>query len=132
MNFFEKEMREMFGNSELLRDAKFCGKVMMTKLDEDLRLKLLFITRGTVTRFEGIKAIVFDRSEGVVDKNYFVFSDILGYKAIGEEYEKPVIIEDGIRTGWNMPVSAEEKGQIAGAILNYVEMFASPDMAPQM
>ena len=70
MNFFEKEMREMFGNSELLRDAKFCGKEMMTKLDEDLRLKLLFITRGTVTRFEGIKAIVFDRSEGVVDKNY--------------------------------------------------------------
>ena len=83
-------------------------------------------------KVEGIKAIVFDRSEGVVDKNYFVFSDIRGYKAIGEEYEKPVIIEDGIRTGWNMPVSAEEKGQIAGAILDYVEMFASPDMAPQM
>lgn len=28
MNFFEKEMREMFGQCELLRDSKFCGKMM--------------------------------------------------------------------------------------------------------
>ena len=43
MNFFEKEMRQMFEDNDLLQDAKFLGKTMLAKLDDDLRIKIQFI-----------------------------------------------------------------------------------------
>ena len=43
MNFFEKEMRQMFDDNDIFHDAKFVGKTMLAKLDEDLRIKLQFI-----------------------------------------------------------------------------------------
>ena len=34
MNFFEKEMRQMFDDNDIFQDAKFVGKTMLAKLDE--------------------------------------------------------------------------------------------------
>ena len=33
MNFFEKEMRQMFDDNDIFHDAKFVGKTMLAKLD---------------------------------------------------------------------------------------------------
>ena len=37
MNFFEGELRQMFGNAESISDAKFVGRTMLGKLDDDLQ-----------------------------------------------------------------------------------------------
>lgn len=34
MNFFEKEMRQMFGDEDIFHDAKFVGKTMLAKLPD--------------------------------------------------------------------------------------------------
>ena len=39
MNFFEGELRQMFGNAENISDAKFVGKTMLGKLGDDLLVK---------------------------------------------------------------------------------------------
>ena len=48
MNFYEKEMRNFFGNSELLQDAHFCGRTCLARLDEDLRVKLQLTTLSLI------------------------------------------------------------------------------------
>ena len=36
MNFYEKEMRTMFGDTDIITDANFCGKTMLGRLDDEL------------------------------------------------------------------------------------------------
>ena len=43
MNFYEAEMRKMFGGNELLTDMKFVGKTMLGKLDDNKLVKLQFL-----------------------------------------------------------------------------------------
>ena len=54
MNFYEKEMRNFFGNSELLQDAHFCGRTCLARLDEDLRVKLQLTTTGIIDQYDAI------------------------------------------------------------------------------
>ena len=46
MNFFEKELRNLFGNSSMLRDAHYCGRTCLAKLDENLRVKAAIYHHG--------------------------------------------------------------------------------------
>ena len=34
MNFYEQEMRQMFGDTDIIKDAKYAGRTMLGKLDE--------------------------------------------------------------------------------------------------
>lgn len=131
MDFFEKEMREMFEGSELLKDAIYCGKMMIARLDDKLRVKLVFV-RGAMNNYEGIKMFLLNRWEGEMDKQHFPFSDIIGYREIDGENERPFISDYGLDSEWNFPISSEEKQQIADKILNYIGMFAEPVMEMRM
>ena len=68
MNFFEKELRNFFGSSPMLRDAHYCGRTCLAKLDEELRVKLQFTTTGYADHYDAIKLAVINRTDGVVDQ----------------------------------------------------------------
>ena len=72
MNFFEKELRDLFGSSTTLRDAHYCGRTCLAKLDEDLRVKLQFTTTGYADHYDAIKLAVINRTDGVVDQQLFL------------------------------------------------------------
>lgn len=94
MNFYEKEMRDLFGNSELLQDAHFCGKTCLARLDEDLRVKLQLTTTGIIDQYDAIKLSIINRTDGVVDQQLFHFSDIIGKQLRnGRDAIKPHIWE---------------------------------------
>ncbi|MEE1329201.1 MAG: hypothetical protein UHS47_11740, partial [Oscillospiraceae bacterium] len=78
MNFFEKEMRQMFDDNDIFQDAKFVGKTMLAKLDEDLRIKLQFIASHISGQYDSVQMTIINRTGGVVDKQNFKFSDIIG------------------------------------------------------
>ena len=82
MNFFEKELRNLFGSSPMLRDAHYCGRTCLAKLDADLRVKLQFTTTGYADHYDAIKLAVINRTDGVVDQQLFRFSDIIGQQAV--------------------------------------------------
>lgn len=133
MNFFEKEMRKMFENKDLLQDAKFCGKMMLAKLDDELRLKVQFVTMGYADNYEAIKATILKRDEGAVDCHIFRFSDIIGQKkSYSSDRVNPYMWECGQRSCWYTPVTDKEKQQIAQTVLEYAGMFVSPDMEMRM
>ena len=124
MNFFEKELRDLFGSSTTLRDAHYCGRTCLAKLDEDLRVKLQFTTTGYADHYDAIKLAVINRTDGVVDQHLFRFSDIIDQQhSPGMMSVTPQIWDDNGKSEWYRPISQEQRSQIANTILDYVGMY---------
>ena len=124
MNFFEKELRDLFGSSTTLRDAHYCGRTCLAKLDEDLRVKLQFTTTGYADHYDAIKLAVINRTDGVVDQQLFRFSDIIDQQhSPGMMSVTPQIWDDNGKPEWYRPISQEQRSQIANTILDYVGMY---------
>ena len=124
MNFFEKELRDLFGSSTTLRDAHYCGRTCLAKLDEDLRVKLQFTTTGYADHYDAIKLAVINRTDGVVDQQLFRFSDIIDQQhSPGMMSVTPQIWDDNGKPEWYRPISQEQRSQIANTILEYVGMY---------
>ena len=129
MNFFEKEMRQMFEDNDLLQEAKFLGKTMLAKLDDDLRIKLQFTASHISDEFDTVQLSIINRTEGVVDKQDIKFSDIIG------QYNHPVrtpmdyhMWEYNNKPEWYTPISLEDKARIADTVLDYVAMYQDQSM----
>lgn len=130
MNFFEQEMRRMFGDTDIIRDAKFAGKTMLGRLDDDLRVKLQFISTHTSGQYDTIQASIINRTEGVVDKQNFRFADIIGkFTRPGLSSVDPHMWEYNAKPEWYTPVTLSQKARIADAVLDYISMYQSEDMS---
>ena len=124
MNFYEQELRNLFGSSPMLRDAHYCGRTCLAKLDEDLRVKLQFTTTGYADHYDAIKLAVINRTDGVVDQQLFRFSDIIDQQhSPGMMSVTPQIWDDNGKPEWYRPISQEQRSQIANTILDYVGMY---------
>ena len=128
MDFFEKEMRSLFEKSKLMEDAKYCGKMAIAKPQDGLVLKFEFATNGCANDYEGIKAKIMSLTCGVIDSHVFCFRISSGTKN-GTGRVKPYLWEGDVKSRWNVTVTEEEKQKIARSVLDYAEMFVSPDMA---
>ena len=124
MNFFEKEMRQMFDDNDIFHDAKFVGKTMLAKLDEDLRIKLQFIASHISGQYDTVQMTIINRTDGMVDKQNFKFSDIIG-KCIrpGREPLDYHMWEYNNKPEWYTPISLTDKARIADTVMDYAEMY---------
>ena len=132
MNFFEQELRNMFSKNEALKEQKYCGRTMLAKLDEDLRVKLSFVTQGYADHYTAIEATIINRTDGVVDRQNFRFGDIIGLKKGYCQMENPYIWQNNNKAYWYTPVTEKEKQQIAQTVLEYVGMYQEEGMVPTM
>lgn len=124
MNFYEKEMRTMFGDNDIITDANFCGKTMLGRLDDELRVKLQLISTFISGQYNAVQATVINRTDGTVDKQTFKFADIIGKQKRNNLDEiEPHIWEYNGKPEWYIPVTASQKAQIADTVLSYVEMY---------
>ena len=129
MNFYEKEMRTMFGDTDIIHDAKFCGKTMLGKLDYELRVKLQLISTFISGQYNAVQATVINRTDGTVDKQTFKFADIIGKQKRNNLDEiEPHIWEYNGKPEWYIPVTASQQAQIAETVLGYVEMYQDESM----
>ena len=132
MNFFEQELRKLFESSEALTDPRFTGRVCMARLTDTTTVKLQFDTIGTHEKYEGIRATVFNRSEGQIDSTLFRFSDILGKKAIPNnpnfrEGLYPYVWQDSGKHEWYAyKPTPRDMEMITGTVDSYLEMFQEP------
>ena len=129
MNFFEGELRLMFGNNNIIHDPKFVGRMLLGGLDDDLRVKLQFVSTGISKHYDAIQVSILNRTEGVVDKETMLFGDIIGTKNTQISGRvNPYIWEESVgKAYWYTPVSISEKAQIADTVLDYVGMYQSED-----
>ena len=80
MNFFEQELRKFFEKNNGFDRVNFIGKASYGTLGERTRMKLEFVTLGTHQKYEGIKATVLDKTDGMIDSLVLKFVDIYAVK----------------------------------------------------
>lgn len=129
MNFYEREMRLIFGDSSMLNEAKFTGRTMLAKLDGELRVKLQFISTLIKDQYDAVQATIINRTDGMVDRQTFQFVDIIGrQKHASLDEIAPYIWEYRGEAEWYVPVTATQKAQIADTVLDYVGMYQEESM----
>ena len=126
MNFFEHELRVLFGDSELLSaDSVFMGKTLIGKVDEGIRVKLQFASTFIQNQYDAITLSVINRKDGLVDKQTFKFEYIIGLKNGGS----PHIWENDNKASWyGFRPTEREYGKITDTISGYMAMYADEGM----
>jgi hypothetical protein len=132
MNFFERELRKLFENSEFLSDVRFTGRVCMARLTDAVTVKLEFVTLGTQEHYEGIKATVLNRNEGSIDATVFRFEDIWGRKKVPDHPTFkhgacPYIWKEDKEQAWYAyKPTPRDFEAVTETLENYLEMFQEP------
>lgn len=133
MNFFEQELRKLFGHDTALSDKRFVGRACFGRLTDSLRVRMEFVTQGVADHYTAIKATIINRNDGPVDSLTLQFSDLLGKKTVSNPNFKngvfPHIWNGGDRTEWYVykPTKADYE-QISDALNDYLDMFRCPTL----
>ena len=125
MDFFEKEMRQMFESKTSIPDSVFVGKTMLGKLDNEKLLKLEFTNSRVAGKYDSITLSVINRNEGVIDKQRINFSEVIGKYNMGNGLDPvdPHMWEYNGKPEWYTQISNPQKAEIADKVLEYAEMF---------
>ena len=131
MNFFEGELQRMFGGNGIIHDPKIVGRTLLGRLDDDLLVKLQFVSTEVHKHYDAIQISILNRTEGVVDKETMLFGDIIGTKMTrSSDKVNPYMWEQSVdKAYWYTPVSISDKAQIADTVLDYVGMYQNEGMA---
>jgi len=128
MNFFEKELRKLVGQSDALADPKFIGRACYGRVSDNIRAKLQFVTMGHHEHYEALQMTLINNTEGNIDTNTIRFRDIWGAKPVNNpnfrEGVSPHIWKDGKDYEWYayQPTPADYE-TLADSVDEYLEMF---------
>ncbi len=129
MSNMEKELRKLFQESELFYEAMFCGKMMIGKIDTDIRAKIEFISTHIHKHYDALKVSILNRTDGSVDTSVFRFVDMIGMK---NGYE-PYFWDDEHCNGWyGFYPSRKDYDIISSTVHDYMSMFADEEMDCEM
>jgi hypothetical protein len=129
MNKLERELKLLFGESELFSEVVFCGKTMIGKLDKDVRAKIEFISTSVHKHYDSLKVTVLNRTEGVIDTTVFNFSDMIGLK----NGRIPYYWDEPNCNGWyGFKMTSDDYDQISDKVHDYMSMFAEEDIGYEM
>ena len=120
MEFFEQQMHIMFDDSAFRKGARFIGKTMIAKIDDDLRVKAQFVSTNVAKRYDAIRVRIINRTEGEVDTETILFADIIGLKG-GKV--KPYMWECDNKGRWYTPVTNFDIATIGDVVDNYISMY---------
>ncbi len=132
MNFFERELRQIFAGCEGIHEQKYNGKTMLAKIDEDLRVKASFITTGIYNQYDAILLKIINRTEGEVDAQTFWFRDIFNNTPAAKT---AYIWDDYGKVGWyNYRPGTADYNRLTEALRGYISMYQSEsmEMSPEM
>ena len=101
---------------------------MIGRLDEDVRIKVRFTTQGVSDEYPALAVKILKRTEGEVDSQHFIFSDILGTRG-GNDYKGVHAWTYAGKTEWyRYQPTLSDMDKIAGAVESYAAMFQAEDM----
>lgn len=93
MNFFEGELRKIFGSGSVLENPSFVGRACFGDLGPDLRARAQFVTSGHADHYDVLKISILNRTNGVVDSLSLRFRDLFGAKPVpGNPYFRDGVI----------------------------------------
>lgn len=82
MNFFEQELRKLFGDGQVIDAPTYSGRACFGTLGSNLRVRAQFVTTGIADHYDALKITVFNRTGGPVDDMVLELKDLLGMKPV--------------------------------------------------
>ena len=78
MTKFEKQLRQWFPAGEFLGTPVYTGKTMLSRLDDNLLVKVSFIHTKIAQHYDALRVKIMNRTEGEIDSQVFCFEDVIG------------------------------------------------------
>lgn len=133
MNFFEMQLKKIMGQSTILKDQKYIGRICYGQLNNELRARVEFVTLGITDHYAGIKASIINKKEGTVDSALIRFSDIWGKQNVSNPYFKEGVMphiwtNNGVSSWYAFYPSEEHYQQLFKEIEDYMSVFSDMEM----
>lgn len=135
MTVFEQELQKLFGEDEILSGVRIVGNACYGRLDEDVRVKLRFMTGGAASQYDRLKVTLLNRREGEIDSLVLKFRDVWGVKQTGNPNFRsgvsPHLWDDGGEVSWYVyrPTRTDYR-QLSEAVDSYLAVFLEPLHTP--
>ena len=131
MTTFEKELKKMFGSCDFITDQTYSGKTMLGRLDDDLRIKISFVTTGYADHYSALRVKIINRTEGEVDSETFKFGDIIGKQNTSISRIDPYIWSYNGKDEWYLPITDSQRELIADTVTDYASLYLDEGMIMQ-
>ena len=128
-NFYERQLKRMFSDMDSdSTDTVFAGKAMLSKISDDLRAKVEFVTARVSGQYEGLKTSIINRKEGVVDSHTVMFHEVIELKGASRD-RKPHVWDDNGKAQWfGFTPTESEYEAIVSKVEDYIAMYADQEL----
>ena len=129
MNYFEQELRKLFGGGQAFDNPSFVGRACLGTLGKDLRVRVQFVTSGYADHYDTLRVSVLNRRSGPVDTLSLDLKELLGKKAVPNNPNfrdgvNPHLWINNGKTEWYAYLPSTEDYQIMRqAVGDYLDVF---------
>ena len=129
MNFFTNELSKIVKHSSMIDKPKYVGRTCVFSLSDKVSGKLYFDTNGFADHYNVLRLHLFNKSEGVIDKQTIRLGDVFGMCPNGIGMYDPHIYSSGGESTWrNFHPAKFEYEVLAEQIDSYLECFYEPSV----
>ena len=127
-NFFEEELRKLFGNGEVIEAPVFLGGVCAGTLDSDLRVRAEFVATAEKDEYDALLVRVVNRGGGEVDRLTLRFTDVWGKKPRQKspqtvEDTEPCVVAFANRADWVVTPNDEDRRLLRERVGQYLNVY---------
>ena len=119
MNFFESQLRRLFGDTE---DARFIGRCCFITADDGNLVKAEFVTQGVHEEYVALQMSVINRADGVIDKTLLRFGDYFSRNSRGQTPH--IWCDSGKHEWYGPPPQTKDWNALRDAASDYVLTFS--------
>ena len=114
MNVFEEFLRELFNGEPMIREANFCGRSVIGKVDDQIIVKIVLVSTERSKAIDAVLCTVLNRY-GVIDKQMYLFSEMIR--------SSPVLRESDGEDGFEEKFNQFDIERIREVVLGYIGKF---------
>ena len=114
MNVFEEFLRELFNGEPMIREANFCGRSVIGRVDDQIIVKIVLVSTERSQNINAVLCTVLNRY-GVIDKQMYLFSEMIR--------SSPVLRESDGEDGFEDKFSQFDIERIREVVLGYIGKF---------
>jgi len=114
VNVFEEFLRELFNGEPMIREANFCGRSVIGKVDDQIIVKIVLVSTERSKAIDAVLCTVLNRY-GVIDKQMYLFSEMIR--------SSPVLRESDGEDGFEEKFSQFDIERIREVVLGYIGKF---------
>ena len=114
MNVFEEFLRELFNGEPMIREANFCGRSVIGRVDDQIIVKIVLVSTERSQNINAVLCTILNRY-GVIDKQMYLFSEMIR--------SSPVLRESDGEDGFEEKFSQFDIERIREVVLGYIGKF---------